>query len=224
MFSHTGVTTHKNFIFLSYLNLPSLILSIRNCFEFWMCLMCRHVGCYVGTNSPRYWPLGLNLLLISRNKALLKQTLISQIAKKFPHFLILTYISVFTEFRSLTLSFTTQIWFRAHTIVLEDPFQCHPPMFIPYFFQTTHLKKKQSLHTFTSHSSGVSHFRISKLNMCSLINRSVYFYASTTFILTNKNWTTFFDCYSVILRSFSGFVSQRVLYAHWDPKCVYIKT
>ena len=55
------------------------------------------------------------------------------------------------------------------------------------------------------------------------INRSI-FYVSTTFILINNNWTTCFDCYSVILRSFSKVVSYRELCAHWDPKCVYIKT
>ena len=45
-----------------------------------------------------------------------------------------------------------------------------------------------------------------------------------TFILTNNNWTTCFDCYSVILRSLSMVVSYRELCAHWDPECVYIKT
>ena len=40
------------------------------------------------------------------------------------------------------------------------------------------------------------------------INRSI-FYVSTTFILTNNNWTTCFDCYSVILRSLSKVVSYR---------------
>jgi len=34
------------------------------------------------------------------------------------------------------------------------------------------------------------------------LNRSI-FYVSTTFILTNNNWTTCFDCYSFILRSLS---------------------
>ena len=59
--------------------------------------------------------------------------------------------------------------------------------------------------------------------ICQSINRSII-YVSTTFILTNNNWTTCFDCYSVILRSFSMVVSHRELCAHWDPKCVYIKT
>jgi len=55
------------------------------------------------------------------------------------------------------------------------------------------------------------------------LNRSII-YVSTTFILTNNDWTTCFDCYSVILRSFSMAVNYRELCAHWDPKCVYIKT
>ena len=42
------------------------------------------------------------------------------------------------------------------------------------------------------------------------------FYVSTTFILTDNNWTTCFDCYSVIFRS--KVVSYRELCAHWDPK------
>ena len=54
------------------------------------------------------------------------------------------------------------------------------------------------------------------------VNISI-FYVSTTFILTD-NLTTCFDCYSVIFRSFSKLVSYRELCAHWDPKCVYIKT
>ena len=56
------------------------------------------------------------------------------------------------------------------------------------------------------------------------INRSILFYVSTIFILTNNSWTTCFDSYSVILRSFSKVISHRKLCAHWDPKCVYIKT
>ena len=55
------------------------------------------------------------------------------------------------------------------------------------------------------------------------INRSIIS-ISTTFILTNNNWTTCFDCYSVILGSFSMVVSYGELCAHLDPKCVYIKT
>ena len=46
------------------------------------------------------------------------------------------------------------------------------------------------------------------------LNRSMFFYVSTTFILTNNNWTICFDCYSVILRSFSKVISQRELCAH----------
>jgi hypothetical protein len=100
----------------------------------------------------------------------------------------------------------------------------HVATVVLYWVQLKHAHRQDSLYYGSHHAPAIStnfSFHPSVLRRTP-INRSIIYVS--TFILTNNNWTTCFDRYSVILRSFSMTVSYRELCAHWDPKCVYIKT